>query len=115
MGRREARRVEDRIHLDTPVTVRVYTTRAPSTGDYEGTATTDVEVWSAVEMGRSELAVGRESTVLITPLAFTVRHDSRFDTLDGRRVEVTYGGESARVTKVVRIGRRRFLRLEVSA
>ena len=116
MGRREARKVEDRIHLDELVRVRVYTIRSASSGGYIGPASTDVNVWAAIEEGRSALDIGSASTTLTFPSAFVVRHDSRFASLAGKRVTVTReGGREDRIADVGRIGRRRFLRLEVEA
>lgn len=118
MGRREARRVEDRIHLDTLVRLRRYGPPInPATGN-PATLTDDVKVWAAVESGRSELNVEKKSTVLTFPSAIVVRWDSRWASLDGIGLEVTFAETPDRtdtLTAVTRIGRRRFLRLEVEA
>ena len=116
MGRREARGVEDRIHLDTLVRIRVYTARSDVTGEHNGPPTTDETVWAAVESGRSTLNVDRQATVLTFPQAYAVRWDSRWDSLEGKRVTLTVEGDREDdVTDILRIGRRRFLRLEVGA
>ncbi len=118
MGRQEARRVEDRIHLDTLVRVLRYgPPNSPTTGN-PATLTDDVMLWAAIESGRNEVQVGSERTTLTFPSAFVVRWDARWESLDGFRLYVALPetpDREDRIHNVVRIGRRRFLRLEVEA
>ena len=111
MGRQEARRAEDRIQLDTLVRVRRYEDEGETLSD-------DVTLWAAIESGRNELDVRRDGTTLTFPLAFVVRWDARWESLAGVRLYVNLPetpDRSDRIHNVVRIGRRRFLRLEVEA
>ena len=115
MGRRLAKRVEDRIQLDTPIRLRVYTARSAVTGKFGGTPTADVRTWAAIDTARSMLDITAERSTLYFPAAYIVRYNALWATLHDRRVTVQRDGETARVTTVQRIGRRRFLRLEVKA
>ena len=118
MGRREARRVQDRVHLDTLVRIRRWgPPNNPLTGNPD-TLIDDVTVWAAVESGRSELNIGGSGTTLTFPSAIVVRHDARWASLDGIRLEINLPespDRDDRIANVERIGRRRFLRLEVAA
>lgn len=55
MGWRDARRLQDRVQLDTLVRIRRYTVRSSVTGKYTGPATTDEEVWCLHKDGETEL------------------------------------------------------------
>ena len=115
MGRREAAWTEDRIQLDEVVRVKVYTERSTMTGNYGGTATADVRTWAAVEREKSMLDIRSDGSTLYEPAAFVLRYNALWATLDGRHLEIEHDGDKHRVTGVQRIGRRRFLRLEVKA
>ena len=118
MGRREARRVQDRVHLDTLVRIRRWGPPNDSRTGLPATLTDDVMVWAAVESGRSELNVRGSSSTLVFPSAIVVRHDARWASLEGIRLEINLPespDRDDRIANVERIGRRRFLRLEVAA
>ena len=119
MGRREARGVEQRIHLDT----RVYLQRRLANPPPSGVAY-EREVWAAVETGTSELAIGAQNTTLLFSGAVTIRWDPLWESLDSGAVRLFTVPESERegalddsqiIGNIRVVGRRRFLRLEVEA
>lgn len=121
MSRMQARKVEQRIHLDTRIKVFVYGgTRSTVTGRRALSASP--VVWAALESGESALMVGPDSSLALAKDRIVVRWDSRFSRLDADvdvRVSMdpdlpdADAADAQPVTSIVRIGRRRFLALEL--
>ena len=122
MGRQQARGVEDRIQFDQLVRLEKYGgERSGVTGlrakSFEGI------VWAAISSGASELDIGSERTTLLASASVTIRWDDQFSTLSTGRITLTLpedldsfeNSDRHTVTNVVRVGRRRFLKLEYDA
>ena len=119
MGRREARGVEQRIHLDTLVRLQKYGgTRSTVTGNFTEEVVADETAWAAVSKGRTELDVGAENTTLVFAASVTIRWHPSFVTLTGGPIRLFNPADDAEeisITNVELIGRRRFIKLEYNA
>ena len=115
MGRREARQVEQRIHLDTLVRLEKFGGAPdPVTGNPSEVVADEI-VWAAIDRGRSEFNIGAQSTTLEFSASVTIRYNPSFVTLSGGRIKLYNPPESTDnllVTNVEIVGRRRFSRLE---
>ena len=118
MGRREARRIEQRIHLDKLVRLQKYGGAiSPVTGNYADIVA-DETVWASIEEGRTEFDVAREGTTLLFAASVTIRWTPTFDTLSTGRILMYLPADDTEpisITIVKAVGRRRFLRLEYDA
>ena len=120
MGRREAARTEQRIHLDRRVKLCKFGGDVdPVSGRREFSES--AVVWAAVESGRSELDITRTGTTLKLPSAVVVRWETIWESLATGRIYVAFdtglpdedANTASLVTNLVQIGRGRFLRLEL--
>ena len=102
MGRQQAGRVAERIHLDRVVRLR----RLDNNGDWVA----DAQLWAAREV-RSGVHIGREGSIQLEDTAYIIRYDARFAAL---RIVIDDGDRTGlSVVDIEEIGRGRFLRLVV--
>ena len=119
MAFREAKRLQDRVQLDTLVRLRVLgppnsrTTGLPATEVYDG------PVWCLRDgTAQGEIDIGTDRSTLTFPTSIITRYDSRWASLQGKRVSVFYPESPTRADRISTIeviGRQRFLKMEVSA
>ena len=118
MAFREAKRLQDRVQLDTLVRLRVLgppnsrTTGLPATEVYDG------PVWCLRKDSEGEIDIGGDRSTLTFPTSIITRYDPRWASLQGLRVFVYYPESPTRadtISVVEVIGRQRFLKMEVSA
>ena len=115
---REAKRLQDRVQLDTLVRLRVL---GPPNSDLTGQPVTEVydgDVWCLRKDSEAELSIGGQSTTLTFPSSIIVRYDARWASLTGKIVYLYYPESPTRKDRIANIevvGRRRFLEMEVAA
>ena len=118
MAFREAKRLQDRVSLDTLVRLRVLGPPNSRTTGLPATEIHDGQVWCLRRDSAGEIDIGTDRSTLTFPTSIITRYDSRWASLEGLRVFVYYPESPTRadtISTIEVIGRQRFLRLEVSA
>ena len=118
MPYREAKRLQDRVQLDTVVRLRVL---GPPNSQVTGQPVTEVfdgDVWCLRKDSEGELDIGGQSTTLTFPSSIIVRYDERWSSLTGKIVFLYYPESPTRqdrISTIEVVGRRRYLQMEVAA
>ena len=118
MAYREAKRLQDRVQLDTLVRLRVLgPPNSPVTGQ-PATEVYDGQVWCLRKDSEGEIDIGGEASLLTFPSSIVTRWDERWASLQGKRVSIFFPESPTRadtISQVEVLGRGRFLELQVEA